>query len=623
METRSAENYSKYKRQRNKTTHTIRLARRKFEDKLINDMKSEPKKLFQYVRSQQKVKPTISSLEYGDRLTETDSETAEELQRFFQSVFVKESDGALPVFPELVEPEEVTTSVIFSPEDVSTELRRLKIGKAAGPDGIPSILLRECATQLAFPLHCLFKKTLNSSVLPSDWRKARITPIYKKGSRVKAGNYRPVSLTSQVCKVLERIIRKKIMVHLTSNNLLSAQQHGFLQKKSCQTNLLETLEDWTKTNDEGHPLDAIFLDYQKAFDSVPHRRLLKKLHSYGIQGDLVNWVKAFLSERSQQVVVGTGQSRWGSVMSGVPQGSVLGPVLFLVYVNELPSVIQSSAKLFADDTKVYRPIQSANDVKILQDDLIALEKWSDDWLLKFNASKCKVMHCGSSNPKAEYCMTGADGHMSKLGETVLEKDLGMHISNTLKPTAHCSKAAGKANSALRLLRNSFSSLNERNFTVLFTTYVRPHLDYCLQAVGPYMVQDFKALEKVQRRATRLVTQIRHLPYQDRLKKLKLLSIEDRALRGDLIETYKILTGKLNVDRERFFEVNDDDRLRGHHLKLKKRRSNGVLRSKFFSNRVVTHWNKLPCDVVSARTTNAFKNRIDQHWATVTMPSSRR
>ena len=321
-----------------------------------------------------------------------------------------------------------------------------------------------------------------------------------------------------------------------------------------------------------------------------------------------------MEDRKQQVVLRSGKSSWGEVSSGVPQGSVLGPILFLLYVNELPGLVSCNIKMFADDTKIYHTIQSNADVEVLQNDLDKLGQWSETWLLRFNASKCKVMHLGSSNPKLEYTMKGDGTGYQVLEETVAEKDLGVHIINSLKPTYHCEKAANKAMSALKLLRIAFDRLTTKNFKILYTTYVRPHLDYCIQAMGPYMIKDFKALERVQRRATKLVPEIRSLPYEERLKRLNLNSMENRVLRGDLIETYKILTGKINVDAKQFFLINHDERTRGHQLKLQKRRSVHLARVKFFSNRVVTPWNNLPQEVVMAESTNAFKARLDKHWA---------
>jgi len=531
-------------------------------------------------------------------------------------VFVDEGDDEVPDFPDLLNEEDVIRDIHINLREVLAELKDLNKEKATGPDGMPALVLKNCANQLAPPLLKIFRKSLSEGKVPSDWKMAQITPIFKKGSKKKPGNYRPVSLTSHVCKILERLLRRHIVNHLEENYLLSVHQHGFVCKKSCQTNLLETFEEWTRSLDNGDSLDVIYLDYRKAFDTVPHKRLIKKLSSYGIKDRPLAWLRDFLSGRRQQVAINNSKSSIGSVTSGVPQGSVLGPILFIIYVNELPSLIKSHMKMFADDAKMYRPIQDSHDTQMLQDDIDTLLDWSKDWLLKFNTEKCKTMHLGVNNPKTDYKVKDCNNIPKVLTVTETEKDLGIHVVNNLKPTFHCQKAANKAMSALKLLRNAFVKFNKKNFKLLYTTYVRPHLDYCWQAVGPFMVQDFTALEKVQRRATKLVPEVRSVPYEERLKRLDLWNMKDRALRGDLIETYKILTGKINVDPKQFFELHQDSVTRGHSLKLKKRRALYRPRLMFFANRVVTPWNDLPQDVVEAGSTNVFKSRLDKYMAAV-------
>ena len=610
---RSAEDLGSYVIQRNKTTAMIRKARHRYESQIVQNVKHQPKKLYRYIRSQQKAKVVVGPLLHAGKMTKDDHETAEVLHTFFQSVFVQEDDSNMPDFPDLVGEEDALDELTVNLDEVITELKGLDADKATGPDDIPTIVMKKCAEQLARPLMLVFNKTLTESKLPRDWKMAKITPIFKKGSRRSPSNYRPVSLTSQPCKVLERIIRKRLMQHIEQHDLHSPHQHGFVLKKSCQTNLLETLEDWTKTLDQKDSLDVIYLDFKKAFDTVPHARLLKKLRGYGLKGKVLLWIEEFLSDRFQQVVVGNSSSSWGKVSSGVPQGSVLGPMLFTLYVNDLPSLVCSSLKMFADDTKLYRRVQEPGDAQALQEDILRLGEWSDKWLLRFNPDKCTVMHCGYANPKARYFMKQEGGQMHQLTETQVEKDLGVHVTSNLKPTTHCHKAANKAMVALKLMRVAFDRFNTSNFNRLFTTYVRPHLDFCAQAAGPYMRQHFSTLEKVQRRATKLVKGLKHLPYQDRLKRLKLCSMEERVRRGDLIETYKILTGKVRLDPAHFFERDQNQRTRGHHLKLKKKHVNTQARAKFFSNRVVSLWNDLPEEVVLAETTNCFKSRLDRYW----------
>lgn len=573
-EVRTEVNYKEYTVQRNRAASSIRKARQGYEDRLADSLKQAPKRLHGYIRAQQRVKASVGPIkDTNGRLTESNQEAAEVLQSFFKSVFTKENDDGIPTFPDQVDNEHKLCDITITVDQVKTELTKLNPNKAPGPDGMATAVLGACAEQLAEPLMVIFNKTLDLGKLPQDWKKAVISPIFKKGARCEASNFRPVSLTCQACKVMERILRQHIIEHLEENDLISKQQHGFVRKRSCQTNLLESMEDWTRIMDEGKGLDIIFLDYQKAFDTVPHKRLIAKLSAYGLRGNVLEWLKDFLHGRQQQVRVGNSKSSWTRVTSGVPQGSVLGPVMFLLFVNEIPDLVQSTVKMFADDMKIYRAISSQKDVKLLQKDLDTLGKWSDTWLLKFNASKCKVMHCGAGNARQDYSIT-QEGATETLEETQQERDLGVIIDNSLKPTRHCEKVARKGMSALRLLRSAFSSLNKHNFRPLFNAYVRPHIEYCSQAVGPYMTKNFSSLEKVQRRATKLVRGLKNVPYHERLRRLGLGTAKQRMIRGDMIETYKILTGKLKVDPGCFFERNSNERTRGHGLKLAKKRAHG-------------------------------------------------
>jgi len=216
-------------------------------------------------------------------------------------------------------------------------------------------------------------------------------------------NYRPVSLTSILCKVMEGLIREVMMQYLVSNNLLAPQQHGFVPKKACVTNLLETMYSVTSELASGRPVDLVYLDFSKAFDTVPHKRLLLKLAAYGIDDQLCSWVKDFLTDRKQRVVMGEFESEWMNVTSGVPQGSVLGPLLFLLYINDLPDRWANENKFYADDGKlVCRNIDTNAGVQKVQADLDAASDWNDDWLMQLNERKCAVVHMGKRNLNATY-----------------------------------------------------------------------------------------------------------------------------------------------------------------------------------------------------------------------------
>ena len=251
-----------------------------------------------------------------------------------------------------------------------------------------------------------------------------------------------------------------------------------------------------------------------------------KLRAYGVKGKLASWIESFLSDRKMQVSVRGSVSRWCSVKSGVPQGSVLGPLLFLSYINDLPENVSSSIELFADDTKIWNIIRSEVDRLSLQDDLGKLNDWSKQWLLRFNIDKCKKMHIGNQESQFAYKMTsGSDEHM--LQEISEEKDLGVWISNDLEPSKQCTVSASKAMNVHRAIKKSFESLDVKAFNILYKIFVRPHLEYCVQAWSPYYVKDIQVLEKVQRRATKLVEGLSRKYYEDRLAALRLYSLEQR------------------------------------------------------------------------------------------------
>jgi len=283
-------------------------------------------------------------------------------------------------------------------------------------------------------------------------------------------------------KLSTNIIKEALSKFLETNTILCKEQHGFTGGRSCLTNLLETFANWTRILDEGYGLDVVYLDYRKAFDGVPHCRLLEKLKGFGINSRLLVWLEDFLVSRTMKVGIRGAFSELQEVLSGVPQGSVLELLLFLLFVNELPTWIINDMRMLADDTKLWCRIRKDTDSVTLQQDIDFLSTWSNIWQLKFNAEKCKVMHIGHSF-ETEYYIT--DGSTTKKLECVhQERDLGILVSANLKSSQQCTKASATARQVIAMVRRNFKRLDVDDFKLIYKTYIRPHLEYCIQAWSP-------------------------------------------------------------------------------------------------------------------------------------------
>ena len=613
LETKSGEDYLKYTRARNQSRRETRKAQRDYESKLAKDVKNNNKPFWKYVHSKTKVKSKIPDLNVPgtDRKTNSDEEKAEVLNDYFKEVFTEEDEENIPeVQPKVVETE--LSEIAINQEEVLKKLKDINPNKSAGPDAIPARVLKELSEVLAEPLAILYHMSLKAGKLPSDWKSAHITPIYKKGGKANAGNYRPISLTVIICRKLEGLVAKCIVEHLLKHNFISPHQHGFLLGRNTVTQLLETLDVWTEEIDKGNNMNVLYCDFKKAFDTVPHKRLMKKIESYGVKGDVLNWIEDFLSGRKQRVCVNGKLATWKSVTSGVPQGSVLGPLLFVIYINDLEGSVSCGVKLYADDTKIYAVVNSDEDSEEFQKQINALSLWSITWKLHFHPDKCHILKIGNKPDEMIYTIKSEDNNTNQLEESTEEKDLGVTIDNKLNFRSHCDKTAAKANKLLGILRRNFTYINRTNFNYLYKGLIRPKIEYASQVYNPIYQQEIQTIESIQRRATKMVLGLQDKSYEERLKILKLPTLIYRRARGDLIQVYKYLHS-INKCPEGMFNLAGDTRTRGHSLKLKKSQYKLNIRGHFFTYRVVNLWNALKEETISAASLNIFKNRLDNEW----------
>ena len=337
-------------------------------------------------------------------------------------------------------------NIVIKTPGVQKLLRNLKPNKASGPDNIPAKFIKENAEELAPALTSLFQASLHQSKIPDDWRQARVAPLYKTGKsdRSKPAHYRPISLTSICCKVMEHIICSNLMRHLDESDILTDFQHSFRRKRSCETQLVLTVDELSRALDQGKQVDCILLDFAKAFDKVSHRSLIAKLSNYGVAGRNLLWIQDFLHSRSQVVVVEGEESERAPVTSGVPQGSVLGPALFLVYINDLPEKLHSTPRLFADDSLLYRVIESPADCDLLQEDLQTLEKWESEWSMEFAAEKCMVLRV-TRKLKRNHILKDYKIHDHVLDSVDSAKYLGITLDSKLSFSKHIQDITKKAN----------------------------------------------------------------------------------------------------------------------------------------------------------------------------------
>ena len=400
------------------------------------------------------------------------------------------------------------------------------------------------------------------------------------------------------------------MTHLDSNNILVNSQHGFRQKFSCETQLVTAIEEIAKALDNGKQTDLIIMDFSKAFDVVPHQRLIRKLDYYGIRGNLKHWLANWLTCREQSVVVNGASSHPVHVSSGVPQGTVLGPLMFLLYINDIGDHCSSALRLFADDTILYSVIESTSDAKDLQSDLSTIEYWSQKWLMQFNPSKCFVMRITRKRDPVIYDYK-LMGH--SLESVSQHPYLGVELSSKLDWGHHINNKVTKANQTLGFLRRNLGNCPESIKELAYKALVRPHLEYASPVWDPWTTKHIKQIEDVQRRAARFVKNCwQRTPgtVSNLLNDLDWPSLQNRRKSARLTLLHKAIHGESALEIPCYIKRRNCQQLRSFHKDrfIEITPNSESYRNSFYC-RTIREWNALPNNVLDVEKSHLFKNAL--------------
>ena len=530
---------------------------------------------------------------------------ADLLNETFYSSFSADDNATFNTFPKV---SSFMPNIEISESDVLTAVKMTKDKLSLTPEKIPPYFIKRTIYSILHPLTHIFRSSLEFNFIPYQWKQSIITPIFKKGDRRIPINYRPVALTSSFVRIKESIISKDIIDHSINNNLLLPNQFGFLPNHSSSSQLLWCLDKWLKSYCSDEISYVIYTDVSKAFDTVNHRKLISILNSLGINDNLLKWIYNFLTNRSQKVRVGSDYSLPLPVISGIPQGSVLGPLLFLIFINDIVFPIHNQfnteVALYADDTKIF----STNPAE-LQMSINLFDKVLQYYQLHLAPHKCFVLPI--SKPKM------SPDQQFQIGSSVLEyssssNDLGIIICKDLKWESHVSKIVKNASFTSYQILKSFRSRNIWILVKLYKSYVRPKLEYNTSVWSPSLQQDIDKIEKVQHRYTKSICRRCNIPfscYEDRLLKLNLISLEDRRIRYDLINLFKIANNLSDLDFNSFFSFqNNSHNLRRQTITPKFYAKNKTWHGSFFE-RATRYWNRLDPNIKATKSLEVFKNNL--------------
>ena len=507
----------------------------------------------------------------------------------------------------------VLSNIEINAEEILNIIRTLNPNKAHGPDGISIRMIKICDESICKPLVIIFKKCLLSGKFPSDWKKANVVPIYKKGNKQTLKNYRPVSLLCVCGKIFERILYNNLYGFLTTNNLLSAKQSGFKSGDSCINQLLSITHNIYKSLDQGYEVRGVFLDISKAFDRVWHEGLLYKLKRNGIDGNLINLFKDFLYFRKQRVVLNGQFSDWKPIQAGVPQGSILGPLFFLIYVNDISDGLQSEVKLFADDTSLFSTIYDSDEcARLLNSDLLLIQKWANQWKMSFNPDPSKqaqeVIFSHKVNKPAHPELTFNENTINSISH---QKHLGIALDQKLNFQEHIDLVLSKISRPLGLLRNLNSVLSRSALMTIYKSFIRPHLDYGDVIFDQAFNDSFHSnMESIQYKACLAITGAIQGSSKEKLyNELGLESLQSRRWMRKLCLFYKIFRNQTPTYLTDLVPTsNRSYSLRNSQNVPLMRVNHQFFKNSFFPS-IIMEWNNLDLEIRNSDNLQHFRKKI--------------
>ena len=617
--TRTASNHTQFRIQRNKVNNMKKHVRSAFFDGingLIDTLRtSDPKsywKLINKITRQQghsNVIPPLYDSNTGLIIT-NNLDKADVLNTYFCSIqSVDDSHIDLPNFENRTDATFLTPSITET--DVIDVLGNLKLGKATGCDRISHSMLKATRQSVCKPLAILFNLSLSKAVFPNLWKKATVLPLYKKGDKHDVSNYRPVSLISCVGKVFERVVFKYMYNFAQDHHLFYQFQSGFLPNHSTVFQLIEMYDNICKSLEDKKHTCLVFCDISKAFDRVWHKGLIHKLKGYGFKDNFLNWIQNYLSQREQQVLSNNQLSSLRKINAGVPQGSVLGPLLFLLYINDIADNLKSLTRLFADDTSLTHSSQNLNDIEnIVNNDLQKISSWSRKWLITFNPDKTNVLFISNILDNADLNLLFDDKRLFPVSE---HRHLGVTLSDDCKWSSHIDSVYQSCMKKIRVLRKLKYILNRQTLLKIYKCFILPVLEYASEVWDGCSQSDKHRLEGLQLEAARIACGLPVFCNKEGIYfESELETLETRRQRKKLVLFYKmhhhlVPSYLSNLLPPLISETSNYPLRNNHDYNIPNARLSTSEKSFLISTTYL--WNSLDVDVRNKPTVNSFKTAL--------------